>query len=162
MVRCPVRRMTNWRLEDAFWDHKKVQKVGCCLIQVLDDVSELCWTLPVSRSRAAGIGILVVVLGIALLIGCWYCRRRSGYRTLTVSPDGSAPSSELLGVSVNVCACVCTCPGVGVETEDKLLELVLSFQPCGGLGSNSACQSGWQTFFPAGLGLCQLPLSLSH
>ncbi|XP_073908019.1 melanoma antigen recognized by T-cells 1 isoform X2 [Castor canadensis] len=33
--------------------------------------------------RAVGIGILTAVLGILLLIGCWYCRRRSGYRTLT-------------------------------------------------------------------------------
>ncbi|XP_021108453.1 melanoma antigen recognized by T-cells 1 isoform X1 [Heterocephalus glaber] len=31
---------------------------------------------------AAGIGILTVILGILLLIGCWYCRRQSGYRTL--------------------------------------------------------------------------------
>uniref|UniRef100_A0A8C6I1P5 Melan-A n=1 Tax=Mus spicilegus TaxID=10103 RepID=A0A8C6I1P5_MUSSI len=36
----------------------------------------------VTAEEAAGIGILIVVLGIALLIGCWYCRRRSGYRTL--------------------------------------------------------------------------------
>ncbi|KAM4849456.1 melanoma antigen recognized by T-cells 1 [Urocitellus parryii] len=34
-------------------------------------------------SRAAGIGFLIVILGISLLIGCWYCRRRSGYRNLT-------------------------------------------------------------------------------
>ncbi|KAL1789079.1 melanoma antigen recognized by T-cells 1 [Sigmodon hispidus] len=37
----------------------------------------------VTVEEAAGIGILTVVLGIALLISCWYCRRRSGYRTLT-------------------------------------------------------------------------------
>ncbi|CAO2585148.1 Melanoma antigen recognized by T-cells 1 [Lemmus lemmus] len=37
----------------------------------------------VTAEEAAGIGILTVLLGIALLIGCWYCRRRSGYRTLT-------------------------------------------------------------------------------
>ncbi|XP_005063270.2 melanoma antigen recognized by T-cells 1 [Mesocricetus auratus] len=36
----------------------------------------------VTTEEALGIGILIVVLGIALLIGCWYCRRRSGYRTL--------------------------------------------------------------------------------
>ncbi|KAL6071352.1 hypothetical protein STEG23_006200 [Scotinomys teguina] len=36
----------------------------------------------VTAEEAAGIGILTVVLGIALLIGCWYCRRRSGYRAL--------------------------------------------------------------------------------
>ncbi|XP_059745238.1 melanoma antigen recognized by T-cells 1 isoform X2 [Bos taurus] len=32
--------------------------------------------------RAAGIGILIVILGILLLLSCWYCRRRSGYRSL--------------------------------------------------------------------------------
>ncbi|XP_051003078.1 melanoma antigen recognized by T-cells 1 [Acomys russatus] len=37
----------------------------------------------VTAEEAAGIGILIVVLGISLLVGCWYCRRRSGYRTLT-------------------------------------------------------------------------------
>ncbi|XP_021489907.1 melanoma antigen recognized by T-cells 1 [Meriones unguiculatus] len=36
----------------------------------------------VTAEEAAGIGILIVVLGISLLLGCWYCRRRSGYRTL--------------------------------------------------------------------------------
>uniref|UniRef100_A0A8C5LCM2 Melan-A n=1 Tax=Jaculus jaculus TaxID=51337 RepID=A0A8C5LCM2_JACJA len=35
-----------------------------------------------TTEEAAGIGILIVVLGISLLVGCWYCRRRSGYRTL--------------------------------------------------------------------------------
>ncbi|XP_047379973.1 melanoma antigen recognized by T-cells 1, partial [Sciurus carolinensis] len=39
--------------------------------------------LELEVARAAGIGILIVILGISLLIGCWYCRRRSGYRTLT-------------------------------------------------------------------------------
>ncbi|KAM6182200.1 melanoma antigen recognized by T-cells 1 [Erethizon dorsatum] len=37
----------------------------------------------ITTEEAAGIGILTVILGILLLIGCWYCRRRSGYRTLT-------------------------------------------------------------------------------
>ncbi|XP_045419828.1 melanoma antigen recognized by T-cells 1 [Lemur catta] len=37
----------------------------------------------ITAEEAAGIGILTVILGILLLIGCWYCRRRSGYRTLT-------------------------------------------------------------------------------
>lgn len=49
--------------------------------------------MPISWSRAAGIGILIVVLGIALLIGCWYCRRRSGYRTLMV---GNGPLKGLI------------------------------------------------------------------
>ncbi|KAJ8789023.1 hypothetical protein J1605_022275 [Eschrichtius robustus] len=42
--------------------------------------------LSISRARAAGIGILIVILGILLLISCWYCRRRSGYRSLKVIP----------------------------------------------------------------------------
>ncbi|XP_013010485.1 melanoma antigen recognized by T-cells 1 [Cavia porcellus] len=37
----------------------------------------------ITIEAAAGIGILTVILGILLLLGCWYCRRRSGYRTLT-------------------------------------------------------------------------------
>lgn len=46
--------------------------------------------LSISWARAAGIGILTVVLGILLLIGCWYCRRRSGYRSLRVSKVSTA------------------------------------------------------------------------
>ncbi|KAK2498050.1 hypothetical protein MC885_004661 [Smutsia gigantea] len=45
---------------------------------------------------AAGIGILTVVLAILLLIGCWYCRRRSGYRSLKV-PD-ALPAYEKVSV----------------------------------------------------------------
>ncbi|XP_070104438.1 melanoma antigen recognized by T-cells 1 isoform X1 [Equus przewalskii] len=36
----------------------------------------------ITAEEAAGIGILIVILGILLLIGCWYCRRRSGYKSL--------------------------------------------------------------------------------
>ncbi|XP_012502847.1 PREDICTED: melanoma antigen recognized by T-cells 1 [Propithecus coquereli] len=36
----------------------------------------------ITAEEAAGIGILTVILGVLLLIGCWYCRRRSGYRAL--------------------------------------------------------------------------------
>lgn len=43
--------------------------------------------------RAAGIGILTVILGILLFIGCWYCRRRSGYRSLKV---GKVPTAGIL------------------------------------------------------------------
>ncbi|EDM13102.1 melan-A (predicted), isoform CRA_b [Rattus norvegicus] len=48
----------------------------------------------ITAEEAAGIGILVVALGIALLIGCWYCRRRSGYRALTV--PNAPPAYEKL------------------------------------------------------------------
>ncbi|KAM6170106.1 melanoma antigen recognized by T-cells 1 [Rhynchocyon petersi] len=36
----------------------------------------------ITAEEAAGIGILTVVLGVLLLVGCWYCRRRRGYRAL--------------------------------------------------------------------------------
>uniref|UniRef100_A0A8C3YTG2 Melan-A n=1 Tax=Catagonus wagneri TaxID=51154 RepID=A0A8C3YTG2_9CETA len=36
----------------------------------------------VTAEEAAGIGFLTVILGILLLISCWYCKRRSGYRSL--------------------------------------------------------------------------------
>ncbi|KAL2781476.1 melanoma antigen recognized by T-cells 1 [Daubentonia madagascariensis] len=45
----------------------------------------------ITAEEAAGIGILTVILGILLLIGCWYCRRRRGYRTLT---DKSLPAGN--------------------------------------------------------------------
>ncbi|XP_047623627.1 melanoma antigen recognized by T-cells 1 isoform X1 [Phacochoerus africanus] len=36
----------------------------------------------ITAEEAAGIGFLTVILGILLLISCWYCKRRSGYRSL--------------------------------------------------------------------------------
>ncbi|XP_048208010.1 melanoma antigen recognized by T-cells 1 [Perognathus longimembris pacificus] len=49
----------------------------------------------ITTGEAAGIGILTVVLGILLLLGCWYCRRRSGYRTLTnKSPHAATESTS--------------------------------------------------------------------
>uniref|UniRef100_G3UD84 Melan-A n=2 Tax=Elephantidae TaxID=9780 RepID=G3UD84_LOXAF len=36
----------------------------------------------ITAEEAVGVGILTVILGILLLLGCWYCRRRSGYQTL--------------------------------------------------------------------------------
>uniref|UniRef100_A0A5F9CJ38 Melan-A n=1 Tax=Oryctolagus cuniculus TaxID=9986 RepID=A0A5F9CJ38_RABIT len=53
--------------------------------------------LSVSWARAAGIGILTVILGVLLLIGCWYCRRRSGYRTLTDKSLQAGIQSTLMG-----------------------------------------------------------------
>ncbi|TFK15634.1 gap junction beta-1 protein [Platysternon megacephalum] len=35
-----------------------------------------------ATEEAAGIGILVVVLAVLLIIGCWYYKRRCGYKTL--------------------------------------------------------------------------------
>ncbi|XP_054979648.1 melanoma antigen recognized by T-cells 1 isoform X1 [Sorex araneus] len=56
----------------------------------------------ITAEEAAGIGILIVILGISLLIGCWYCRWRRGYQRLKVgtvfraagSPAAPAPSSS--------------------------------------------------------------------
>ncbi|NXP49894.1 MAR1 protein, partial [Heliornis fulica] len=35
--------------------------------------------------EALGIGLLVLVLAILLIFGCWYYKRRSGYKSLRVS-----------------------------------------------------------------------------
>ncbi|XP_005388723.1 PREDICTED: melanoma antigen recognized by T-cells 1 [Chinchilla lanigera] len=51
----------------------------------------------ITPEAAAGIGILTVILGILLLIGCWYCRRRSGYRTLTDKSLCAGAQSTLQG-----------------------------------------------------------------
>ncbi|KAB1279622.1 Melanoma antigen recognized by T-cells 1 [Camelus dromedarius] len=48
----------------------------------------------ITAEEAAGIGILTVILGILLLISCWYCRRRSGYRSLKV--PNAPPAYEKL------------------------------------------------------------------
>uniref|UniRef100_A0AAA9SXW2 Melan-A n=1 Tax=Bos taurus TaxID=9913 RepID=A0AAA9SXW2_BOVIN len=47
--------------------------------------------------RAAGIGILIVILGILLLLSCWYCRRRSGYRSLKDKNIHAGTQSTLTG-----------------------------------------------------------------
>ncbi|NXS98701.1 MAR1 protein, partial [Jacana jacana] len=36
-------------------------------------------------NRALGIGLFILVLAILLLFGCWYYKRRSGYKSLRVS-----------------------------------------------------------------------------
>ncbi|XP_053154519.1 melanoma antigen recognized by T-cells 1 [Hemicordylus capensis] len=56
-----------------------------------------------SAEEAAGIGILVVVLAVLLIIGCWYYKRRSGYKSLLSKNFGvitmrtSEDKSTLLG-----------------------------------------------------------------
>ncbi|NWZ79792.1 MAR1 protein, partial [Poecile atricapillus] len=42
---------------------------------------------------ALGIGLLILVLAILLAFGCWYYKRRSGYRSLRVSSKGSSMST---------------------------------------------------------------------
>ncbi|XP_004678062.1 PREDICTED: melanoma antigen recognized by T-cells 1 [Condylura cristata] len=51
----------------------------------------------ITAEEAAGIGILTVILGILLLIGCWYCRRRSGYGTLKDKSFHASTRSTLTG-----------------------------------------------------------------
>ncbi|NXP08590.1 MAR1 protein, partial [Thinocorus orbignyianus] len=36
-------------------------------------------------NRALGIGLFILVLAILLIFGCWYYKRRSGYKSLRVS-----------------------------------------------------------------------------
>ncbi|XP_030048231.1 melanoma antigen recognized by T-cells 1 isoform X2 [Microcaecilia unicolor] len=35
-----------------------------------------------SAEEAAGIAILVMVIAVLLIIGCWYCKRRRGYKII--------------------------------------------------------------------------------
>ncbi|KFV72629.1 Melanoma antigen recognized by T-cells 1, partial [Struthio camelus australis] len=43
---------------------------------------------------ALGIGIFILVLAILLIFGCWYYRRRSGYKSLRVSMAAHFLSSK--------------------------------------------------------------------
>ncbi|XP_006080661.1 melanoma antigen recognized by T-cells 1 [Bubalus kerabau] len=51
----------------------------------------------ITAEEAAGIGILIVILGILLLLSCWYCRRRSGYRSLKDKNIHAGTQSTLTG-----------------------------------------------------------------
>ncbi|XP_039737332.1 melanoma antigen recognized by T-cells 1 [Pteropus medius] len=64
-----------------------------------------------TAEEAAGIGILSVILGILLFIGCWYCRRRSGYRRLKDKSLHAGTPSTLIGR--------CSCEGLGHQ-DSKL------------------------------------------
>ncbi|ERE77124.1 melanoma antigen recognized by T-cells 1 [Cricetulus griseus] len=66
----------------------------------------------ITTEEAAGIGILIVVLGIALLIGCWYCRRRSGYRTLRDKRLHAGPRSPRKESCPGE---QCSCDGLGLQ-----------------------------------------------
>ncbi|XP_011752156.1 melanoma antigen recognized by T-cells 1 [Macaca nemestrina] len=65
----------------------------------------------ITAEEAAGIGILTVILGILLLIGCWYCRRRNGYRALM---------DKSLHVGTQ-CALTRRCPQEGFDHQDSKL-----------------------------------------
>ncbi|NXB63542.1 MAR1 protein, partial [Struthidea cinerea] len=45
-----------------------------------------------AAEEALGIGLLILVLGILLAFGCWYYKRRSGYKSLQVSVAAYFPS----------------------------------------------------------------------
>ncbi|XP_031817856.1 melanoma antigen recognized by T-cells 1 isoform X2 [Sarcophilus harrisii] len=47
--------------------------------------------------EAAGIGILAVILGVLLLLTCWYCKRRSGYKILKDKKLGAGTGNALMG-----------------------------------------------------------------
>ncbi|XP_070592364.1 melanoma antigen recognized by T-cells 1 [Erythrolamprus reginae] len=52
-----------------------------------------------SAEEATGIGILIVVLAVLLILGCWYCKRHNGYKKLLVPnapPAYEKSSSSLL------------------------------------------------------------------
>ncbi|XP_043835519.1 melanoma antigen recognized by T-cells 1 [Dromiciops gliroides] len=51
----------------------------------------------ISAEEAAGIGILAVILGILLLISCWYCKRRNGYKTLKDKNLCAGTGNALMG-----------------------------------------------------------------
>ncbi|XP_067399166.1 melanoma antigen recognized by T-cells 1 isoform X2 [Emydura macquarii macquarii] len=50
-----------------------------------------------AAEEAAGIGILVMVLAVLLIIGCWYYKRRSGYKSLQSKSSGASSLRSLAG-----------------------------------------------------------------
>ncbi|NWZ14225.1 MAR1 protein, partial [Agelaius phoeniceus] len=46
-------------------------------------------------NRALGIGLFILVLAILLAFGCWYYKRRSGYKSLQVSVAAHFLSSSV-------------------------------------------------------------------
>ncbi|KAL0607278.1 Melanoma antigen recognized by T-cells 1 [Plecturocebus cupreus] len=65
----------------------------------------------ITAEEATGIGILTVILGIILLIGCWYCRRRNGYRALLDKSLHASTQSTLTR----------RCPQEGYDHQDNKL-----------------------------------------
>lgn len=51
--------------------------------------------LSISWARIAGIGVLTVILGLVLFLGCWYCRRRNGYNGYGSLKVGKAPPAGI-------------------------------------------------------------------
>ncbi|KAM3848692.1 melanoma antigen recognized by T-cells 1 [Vipera latastei] len=52
-----------------------------------------------SAEEAAGIAILIVLLAVLLILGCWCCKRHSGYTRLLSKNFGLAPLSNSAGRS---------------------------------------------------------------
>ncbi|KAM4810227.1 melanoma antigen recognized by T-cells 1 isoform 1-T2 [Rhinophrynus dorsalis] len=53
----------------------------------------------ISVEETAGIAILAVIIAAIFIIGCWYFKRRSGYKILKSQQFGSAAIRSLLGGS---------------------------------------------------------------
>ncbi|XP_074850196.1 melanoma antigen recognized by T-cells 1 [Carettochelys insculpta] len=50
-----------------------------------------------SAEEAAGIGILVVGLAVLLVIGCWYYKKRCGYKSLQSKSSGASMMRSVAG-----------------------------------------------------------------
>ncbi|XP_075452736.1 melanoma antigen recognized by T-cells 1 [Ascaphus truei] len=55
--------------------------------------------LGLSAEEAAGIAVLAVILAVILILGCWYFKRRSGYKILGSQQFGPAAIRSLMGGS---------------------------------------------------------------
>ncbi|XP_016069724.1 PREDICTED: melanoma antigen recognized by T-cells 1 [Miniopterus natalensis] len=65
----------------------------------------------ITAQEIVGIGILTVILGLLLFLGCWYCRKRSGYRRLKDKSLYAGTQSTLTGI----------CPREGPGYQDSKL-----------------------------------------
>ncbi|XP_010290319.1 PREDICTED: melanoma antigen recognized by T-cells 1 [Phaethon lepturus] len=50
-----------------------------------------------AAEEALGIGLFVLVLAILLIFGCWYYRRRSGYKSLQSKSSGVGTVQTVVG-----------------------------------------------------------------
>ncbi|NXI54297.1 MAR1 protein, partial [Chloroceryle aenea] len=51
---------------------------------------------------ALGIGLFILVLAIFLIFGCWYYKRRSGYKSLRVSMAAHFPACNVGTIGTTV------------------------------------------------------------
>ncbi|KFQ49222.1 Melanoma antigen recognized by T-cells 1, partial [Nestor notabilis] len=66
---------------------------------------------------ALGIGLFILVLAILLIFGCWYYKRRSGYKSLRVST----------AAGIVVC-CVCNILSLFTLREGTTLDCKIALQ----------------------------------